>query len=77
MPYGLTYICNLKKYPQTTKLTDSESILVAVRGRGWVCGCGMGIIGESGQKIQMFSYKISKSGDTMHSMVTIWKLLRE
>lgn len=34
-------------------------------------GLGIGEMGHAGERAQTFSYKMSKSGDLMHSMVTV------
>ena len=45
------------KTKQETKLISTDSRLVAARDGAW----GMEEMGERGQKVQTFSYKINKS----------------
>ena len=50
------------------KLTGTENKLVAARGDG---GSRVGKMGEGGQEVQNFRYRINKSWDVMYSVVNI------
>ena len=63
-----------------TEFIKTENRIVIAKGEVW----GVAEMGEDGQKVQNFRYKIS-SGNVMYCMVSIvnnailyiWKLLRE
>ena len=61
--YDITYMWKLKN----NLSLDIEKRLMVARGREWA----LGEMGERGQKVQTWSYKISKSWGVRNSMVTI------